>query len=92
MSYKIKLGTVNKYVESTARPDVSAWNEYDITLKDGADVVNPTITMSIDFETVKNFNYAFMLNRFYWIVKKTMLRAGLCVLDLECDVLATYKH
>lgn len=91
MSYKIKLGTVNKYVESTARPDVSAWKEYDITLKDGADVVNPTITLSIDFETVKNFNYAFMLNRYYWIVKKTMLRAGLCVLDLECDVLATYK-
>lgn len=91
MSYKIKLGNVNKYLESTAQPDTTAWNEYDVVFKDGTDIVNPTITLSLDYDVAKNYNYAYMLNRYYWIVKKTMLRTGLCVLDLETDVLATYK-
>lgn len=91
MSYKIKLGTISKYLESTAQPNTAAWDEYDVVFKDGTDVVNPTITLSISYDTVKAYNYGYMLNRYYWITKKTMLRTGLCVIELETDVLATYK-
>lgn len=91
MSYKIKLGTISKYLESTAQPNTAAWDEYDVVFKDGTDVVNPTITLSISYDTVKAYNYAYMLDRYYWITKKTMLRTGLCVIELETDVLATYK-
>lgn len=91
MSYKIKLGTISKYLESTARPNTETWDEYDVVFKDGTDVVNPTITLSISYDTVKAYNYAYMLDRYYWITSKTMTRTGLCVIQLETDVLATYK-
>ena len=91
MSYKIKLGTFKKYVESTAQPTVTGWAEYDVVFKNGTDIVNPTITLSIDYNTVKAYNYAYMLDRYYWIVSKTLLRTGLCEIDLKTDVLATYK-
>lgn len=92
MSYKIKLGIINKYLESTARPDVTTWDEYDVVFKDGTDVVNPTLTLSIDYNTVSAYNYAYMLNRYYWITSKTMQRTGYCIITLETDVLATYKN
>lgn len=91
MSYTLKLGTFTKYVESTKQPTVTGWTQYDINFKDGTDVVNPTITLSIDYSTVKAYNYAYMLDRYYWIEKMTMLRTGLCELKLKTDVLATYK-
>ena len=92
MSYKIKLGTFNKYVESTKQPNVTSWAEYDVVFKDGTDIVNPTITLSIDLTTVSAYNYAYMLNRYYWITSKTMIRTGYCTLTLKSDVLATYKN
>lgn len=91
MSYTIKIGTFNKYVESTKRPDVTSWPEYDVVFKNGTDIVNPTVTLSADLSTVSAYNYVYMLNRYYWIVSKTMLRTGYCVLNLKTDVLATYK-
>lgn len=91
MSYKIKLGTFKKFVESTKQPNTSAWAEYDVVFKDGADIVNPIITLAIDYSTVSAYNYAYMLNRYYWITAKNMLRSGYCVLTLKTDVLATYK-
>lgn len=91
MSYKIKLGTFTKYVESTKQPNTATWTEYDVVFKDGTDIVNPTITLAIDYSTVSAYNYAYMLNRYYWITGKNMLRSGYCVLTLKTDVLATYK-
>ena len=91
MSYKIKLGTFKKFVESTKQPNTSAWAEYDVVFKDGADIVNPIITLAIDYSTVSAYNYAYMLNRYYWITAKNMLCSGYCVLSLKTDVLATYK-
>ena len=91
MSYKLKLGTFTKYVESTKQPTVTGWTEYDINFKDGTDVVNPTVTLSIAYSTVKAYNYAYMLDRYYWIESMRILRTGLCELKLKTDVLATYK-
>ena len=91
MSYKLKLGTFTKYVESTKQPTVTGWTEYDINFKDGTDVVNPTVMLSIAYSTVKAYNYAYMLDRYYWIESMRILRTGLCELKLKTDVLATYK-
>lgn len=91
MAYKIKLGTFKKHENSTAQPVTTSWAEYDITLKDGAELNNPTVTLAIDYGDVVNYNYAYLFNRYYFITSKTMLRTGLCVLDLAVDVLATYK-
>lgn len=91
MAYKIKLGTFSKKDNSTAQPNTTGWAEYDIVFKNGADIVNPTVTISEDFSTVSPYNYAVMGSRYYWIRRKTILRTGYTVLDLQTDVLATYK-
>ena len=91
MSYIIKLGTFSKKDNSTAQPNTTGWAEYEIVFKNGADIVNPTVTISEDFAVVSPYNYAVIGSRFYWIRRKTILRTGYTVLDLQTDVLATYK-
>ena len=91
MAYTIKIGTISKHEESTKQPIMTGWSEYSVVFKDGADIVNPTITISADLSTLAGFNYAYMLGRYYWIRDISVLRTGYCILDLETDVLATYK-
>ena len=91
MAYTVKLGTFAKNIESTAQPTTTGWAEYNVTLKNGADISNPQLEISAAWNTVKDYNYAVMMGRYYWIVGKNMLRENFCVLDLKVDVLATYK-
>lgn len=91
MAYTVKLGTFAKNIESTAQPNTTGWAEYSVTLKNGADISNPQLEISAAWSTVKDYNYAVMMGRYYWIVGKNMLRENYCVLDLKVDVLATYK-
>lgn len=91
MAHTIKLGNFTKHEESTARPNTTGWAEYSVTFKEGADIVNPTITISAASSTVTGYNYGVMNGRYYWIRGINLLRNGLAVLDLETDVLATYK-
>lgn len=91
MAYTVKIGTFAKNIESTAQPTTTGWTEYSVTLKDGADISNPEITLSATYSAVASANYATMFGRYYWITRKNMLRENLCVMQLEVDVLATYK-
>lgn len=91
MAHSIKLGTISKHEESTKRPNMSGWKEYPVVFKDGTDIVNPTITISADLATISACNYGYMMGRYYWIRGITSYRTGYVILDLETDVLATYK-
>ena len=91
MAYTVKLGTFSKLENSTAQPTTTGWAEYSVILKDGCDISNPEITLSVSWSTVSAYNYATMMGRYYFIVSKNMLRENLCVLQLKVDVLATYK-
>ena len=91
MAYTVKIGTFAKNIESTAQPTTTGWAEYTVTLKDGADISNPEITLSATYSAVSSANYATMFGRYYWITRKNMIRENLCVMQLEVDVLATYK-
>ena len=91
MAYTIKLGSFSKLENSTAQPNTTGWADYDVTLKEGCDISNPEITLSVSWATVSGYNYAKMMDRYYWITGKNMLRENLCVLSLKVDVLATYK-
>ena len=92
MAHSIKLGTISKHEESTKRPNMSGWKEYPVVFKDGTDIVNPTITISADLATISACNYGYMMGRYYWIRGITSYRTGYVILDLETDVLATYKN
>ena len=91
MAHSIKLGTISKHEESTKRPNTTGWTEYLVVFKDGTDIVNPTITISAALSTVSGYNYGYMLGRYYWIRNITSYRNDYVILDLETDVLATYK-
>ena len=91
MAHTIYLGTFSKHENSTAQPTYTGWASFDVTFKEGADISAPDITISADLSTVINYNYAVMLGRYYWIRNKNALRNGLVVMQLEIDVLATYK-
>lgn len=92
MSHQLKLGTISKKENSTKQPSITSWAAYDVVYKGGADLVNPTLTIAADFDTIQSYNYAYMEGRYYWIISKNMARAGYCELSLKCDVLATYKN
>lgn len=91
MAYTIKLGQFAKNIESTAQPNTTGWAEHSVTLKNGADISNPRIELQVSWEDIKDVNYAVMMNRYYWVIGKNMLRENLCQLSLRVDVLATYK-
>lgn len=91
MAYTIYLGTFSKHENSTAQPTYTGWASFDVTFKEGADISAPEITISASLSTVIDYNYAVMLGRYYWIRRKNALRNGLVVMQLEIDVLATYK-
>lgn len=91
MAYNIKLGTIAKHEESTMQPNTTLWDSYDVVFKEGTDIVSPTITISGSLATISGYNYGYMLGRYYWIRGITAMRNDYVVLELETDVLATYK-
>ncbi len=91
MSYKLKLGTFSKLENSTAQPTTTTWAEYDVNLKDGCDLLDPEVTLSVSEATIAAYNYATMFGKYFFIADKYMLRENLCVLQLRHDPMATYK-
>lgn len=89
--YTLKLGSFAKKRNSTAQPDMTGWAEYAVTLKNGADLVNPVINLKISEAEIVNYNYGYMLGSYYYIMAKSMDRTGLCTMALKKDVLASYK-
>ena len=91
MSYKIKLGSFSKLANSTKQPTTTSWADYDVTLKNGCDLLDPEVTLNISEATVAGYNYATLFGNYYFIADKYMLRENLCVLQLKHDPMATYK-
>lgn len=91
MAYTVKLGTFSKLENSTAQPVTTGWAEYNVTLKGGADLFDPTLTLSEDSQNLIGKNYAVMMNRYYFITGITALRNDLCEVQLKLDSLATFK-
>lgn len=91
MSYKIRLGTFSKLEKSTAQPSTASWADYDVNLKNGCDLLDPEVTLSVSEATIAPYNYATMFGKYFFIADKYMLRENLCVLQLRHDPMATYK-
>ena len=66
--------------------------EYDGTLRDEINIVNPTIRISLD--SVPDFNYLTIPdlgNRWYFVDSYNIVRNNVYDLELSIDVLMTYK-
>lgn len=91
MAYVLKLGTFAKKKNSTAQPDMTGWADYNVVLKNGSDLMRPTLEIAVSESDIVNYNYAYIFGSYYFIRSKNMIRSGLCALELVEDVLANYK-
>ena len=91
MAYVLKLGTFAKKKNSTAQPDMTGWADYNVVLKNGSNLMNPVLEIAISEADIVNYNYAYIFGSYYFIKSQTMIRSGLCSIELEEDVLANYK-
>lgn len=94
MSYAIKLGQLNKRVNSTARPDTSGWAVYDCALKTPTDLDSPTVTINTGVSgeyPAWTYGYIAAVSGYFWVTAITAVRAGVYEVTLELDPLATYK-
>lgn len=60
--------------------------------KDDTNVLNPTILLEFS-EQIKNANYIYLSdkNRYYFVTNKKMTNGGKIALELEVDVLTSFK-
>lgn len=90
MSIKVKLWSFTKRENSTKVPTGTA-TEYDCVLKDNTSIINPTIELAASNLTSYNYAQISDFGRYYFIKDIISEANGLWLIELECDVLASYK-
>ena len=65
--------------------------EYDITFKGDSDLIRPTIYLKVDGIPTCNYAYIPEFKRYYFINSITMSNNKLVRLEMECDVLESFK-
>jgi len=88
MSFKIKLYTFSKKINSTAQP--TGGTEYDCLIKSPSSILNPVIQLKATDPTAYNYAYIAAFSRYYFI-DDVRYDSGMWILMLHVDVLATYK-
>ena len=96
--------TANKFmlffIQNNAEPERVNKNGYLTGIKDGigtmresSSIVNPSITFEWDSGVSPTFNYVFIpqFGRFYFVTNITFIANKLWVMELNCDVLMSYK-
>lgn len=87
MATNITLYSVAKRINSTFRP--TEGTVYPCTIKDRCGVVNPVLLL--EATEMRNYNYGYWDNKYYWIDEITFIRNNLWEITLSLDALATYK-
>ncbi len=96
MSYTVRLGSFDKRINSTKRPTLAEyqqWDEYTVFLKEVTSYDHPTLLLSAEFATVanKHYNYAIMFGRWYWVTDLRAVRTNQIEVDMSLDILATFQ-
>lgn len=63
-----------------------------VRLKDSVSLATPIITLNAEFAEISEYNYCSTLNAYYFISDKVNLSNDLWQLNLEIDLLGTYKN
>lgn len=93
MAYTIYLGSVDKRVNSTKRPDYTNWASYSVVLKTPTDYDKPVFTLQDEFAAVAplNYNYAVAFGRYYWITGLRAIRTNIIEISLTLDIFASRR-
>lgn len=88
---QIFIGKTNKARNSTKQ--VTPTREYECLLKEPTNIIRPRVTLKDD-NNPTNFNYAYIpeFGRYYYVVNWISLNAHMWELQLEVDVLCTYRE
>lgn len=78
----------SKRKNSTAAP-ASAGVDFDVTLKDRTDILNPVFRLAL--ASFPAYNYAQFLGRYYFVTGIESVTADIWDISCSVDVLATYK-
>lgn len=70
---------------------LSSANEFEGTLRDTSNVVNPSILLACDNPTTFNYAYIPAFNRYYFITEMTSVRNDLWQVALKSDPLMSFK-
>ena len=88
---KLKTYKTND-TNNTINKNLTDLEEYDITLKNPENVINPTIVLNHRAKFTQNYAYIPAFSRYYFIRDITRVNRDLVQLRLEVDVLETYKE
>ena len=87
MSFKVKLYTFSKKVNSTAKP--TGGTDFDCFIKSPSSIMNPVIELN---SNPMAYNYAYIADfKRYYFINDIRFDKGLWICSLNVDVLATYK-
>lgn len=59
---------------------------------DSCDLYNPTLIVKSNSVISSNYLYIPNFNRYYFIVNKNLDKAGIIIINCECDVLMSFKN
>ena len=59
---------------------------------DSCDLYNPTLIVKSNSVISSNYLYIPNFNRYYFIVNKNLDKAGITIINCECDVLMSFKN
>lgn len=89
----ITLGNYQGEKNKINKEFASGWSESG-TLREGSDILNPSVLIEASPDTICGFNYAYIpeFKRWYYIQNVSAFRTGLTIVSLTVDVLMTYKE
>lgn len=89
---EVNLYSISKRVNSTKQPPGNPVATLDCKLKEDTSIMNPSIIITgLDSWTTVNYAYIPDFHRYYFAQNVTAINATTCQIDLDIDVLASYK-
>lgn len=90
---EVNLYSISKKVNSTMQPPGNPVASLDCKLKENTSIMNPSIIITgLDSWTSVNYAYIPDFHRYYFIQNVTALNNTTCQIDLDVDVLASFKQ
>lgn len=87
----IRFYNFAKRENSTKQPAAGSGTEYDVVLKDGSSLIQPTVILRLEYKPVYNYAYIADMDRFYFVDDIVNLSKNIWEISMHTDVLASFR-
>lgn len=87
----IRFYNFAKRENSTKQPAPGSGTEYDVVLKDGSSLIQPTVILRLEYKPVYNYAYIRDMDRFYFVDDIVNLSKNIWEISMHTDVLASFR-